>query len=60
MRRVLVDFARARQSQKRSGGVRPVSLDEDLGITDESAIGVVALDDALKAIATVDERKPAH
>jgi RNA polymerase sigma factor (TIGR02999 family) len=57
MRRVLVDFARTRRYQKRGGGVSLVTFDEDLPVTDESAAGVVALDDALEALARLDERK---
>src|SRR5262245_44759418 len=49
MRRVLVDFARTHRYQKRGGGVSLVTFDEDLAVTDESAAGVVALDDALEA-----------
>jgi len=57
MRRVLVDFARARGYQKRGGGVPFVTYDENLPVSDESPIGVVALDDALEALARVDPRK---
>lgn len=57
MRRVLVDFARARRSQKRGGGVDMVTFDEELPVLDESAAGVVALDEALQTLAAFDERK---
>ena len=57
MRRVLVDFARARRSQKRGGGIDMVTFDEELPVFDESAAGVVALDEALQALAVFDERK---
>jgi RNA polymerase sigma factor (TIGR02999 family) len=57
MRRVLVDFARAHRYQKRGGGVSFVTFDEELAVSDESAAGVVALDDALGALAQIDERK---
>jgi RNA polymerase sigma factor (TIGR02999 family) len=57
MRRVLVDFARMRRDQKRGGGVSLVTFDENLDVSDETAAGVVALDDALEALARVDERK---
>jgi RNA polymerase sigma-70 factor (ECF subfamily) len=30
MRRILVDYARSRNYQKRGAGVRPLALDEDL------------------------------
>src|SRR5258707_14768652 len=56
MRRVLVDTARARRSHKRGGGVLPVSL-SDAGHPPEKGEDVVALDEALHALAEVDERK---
>jgi len=55
MRRVLVDAARARRSQKRGGGVLPVSLSD--ARHPEKGEDVVALDEALHALAEVDERK---
>lgn len=56
MRRILVDFARARQYQKRGGGAQKITLDEAL-IVMEPGRDLVALDDALEALAKVDERK---
>jgi len=57
MRRILVDYARSYRNQKRGGGVSPLPLDEGLIISSEPHADVLALDDALKALATVDERK---
>ena len=57
MRRVLVDYARSRHMAKRGGGAQQVELDEALVVSDERAGDVVALDDALKALAEFDERK---
>lgn len=57
MRRILVDFARERNYQKRSGGVRRVALEEALAVSSKSYADVVALDEALAALAKVDERK---
>src|SRR5208283_988209 len=57
MRRILVDFARSRDYQKRGGGVLHISLDETPSVCDEPDMQLVALDDALKALAAVDERK---
>lgn len=57
MRRILVDHARKRSSQKRAGGVQRVTLDETLVVSDERAAEVVALDDALVNLADIDERK---
>jgi RNA polymerase sigma-70 factor, ECF subfamily len=57
MRRVLVDFARSRQYQKRGGGVMRVSLDEAHGVSTERGQDLVALDEALSALSAIDERK---
>ena len=57
MRRVLVDWARSRHYLKRGGWGRKVSLDEALVVSAERGADLVALDDALKALATVDARK---
>ena len=57
MRRILVDFARSRGYQKRGGGEQKVSFDEALIVTKERGGDLVALDDALTALAAVDERK---
>jgi RNA polymerase sigma factor (TIGR02999 family) len=56
MRRILVDFARSRRYGKRGGEAQHVTLDEQRqGI--EPGRDLVALDDALRALATIDERK---
>jgi RNA polymerase sigma-70 factor, ECF subfamily len=57
MRRILVDHARARRRQKRGGEGARVTFDEALVVTDEPHQNVVALDDALEALAKFDERK---
>jgi len=57
MRRVLVDFARSRQYQKRGGGVMRVSLDEAQGVSTERGQDLVALDEALTTLSAIDERK---
>ena len=57
MRRILVDHARARHAQKRGGPGENVTFDEGLLVTDEPRHDFVALDDALQALATFDERK---
>jgi RNA polymerase sigma factor (TIGR02999 family) len=57
MRRVLVDFARSRQYQKRGGGVMNVSLDEAHGVSTERGQDLVALDEALTTLSALDERK---
>jgi RNA polymerase sigma factor (TIGR02999 family) len=56
MRRILVDFARAKRSQKRGAGALQVSLDEALMVVNHGQ-NLVAVNDALKALAGVDARK---
>jgi len=57
MRRILVDAARARGYQKRGGGAKKVSLDEALLVSAEPPQSLIALDDALNALAAFDLRK---
>jgi len=57
MRRILVDHARSRQYLKRGGGAVVVSFDEGLTVGPEPSTDLVALDDALKALAEIDPRK---
>jgi RNA polymerase sigma-70 factor, ECF subfamily len=56
MRRVLIDAARRRGYQKRGGDAVTVPFDEGLVVTAEPR-DLVRLDDALNALAQVDERK---
>jgi RNA polymerase sigma factor (TIGR02999 family) len=56
MRRILVDFARARHSRKRSTGGRQIPFDDELAVVDPAA-DFVALDEALTSLASVDPRK---
>jgi RNA polymerase sigma factor (TIGR02999 family) len=56
MRRVLVDVARARRSEKRGGRAQQVALAEGLA-SSEAGRDLVALDDALTALAAIDPRK---
>jgi len=57
MRRILVDAARSQQYRKRGGGTHRVEFEEGLLVTTERAAELVALDDALQALAQVAERK---
>jgi len=56
MRRILVDFARSKKYQKRGGGAQAVTLDEAL-VVNEPGRDLIALDEALDALAKLDERK---
>ena len=57
IRRVLIDAARARESLKRGAGNRETTFDEALIVSREPTADVVALDEALNALAVFDERK---
>ena len=57
MRRILVDYARQRHSQKRGGNAQQVELDEAMILSDERASEVIALDSALSELAEIDSRK---
>jgi RNA polymerase sigma-70 factor, ECF subfamily len=57
MRRILVDFARDKQSLKRGRHALQVSLSQVSDFTVERDADLVALDEALTALAEVDRRK---
>jgi RNA polymerase sigma factor (TIGR02999 family) len=59
MRQILVDYARRHRAGKRGGGAGALSLD-DSGLLEQGKGGdldVIALDDAMKALAQFDPRK---
>jgi RNA polymerase sigma factor (TIGR02999 family) len=58
MRRVLVDFARAKNFQKREGGFAHINIDEAPQLEGPiPGAEVVAVDEALRKLATLDPRK---
>jgi len=57
MRRILVDFARSRRSQKRGRGVASLPLQEAIIVSREPDAGLIALDEALTELASKDSRK---
>jgi RNA polymerase sigma factor (TIGR02999 family) len=57
MRRILTDFARSRRYQKRGGGAAHMPLDEALVVGSQADSELVELDEALKKLALLDERK---
>lgn len=57
MRRILVDYARSRRSQKRGGGLEKTDLDRKLTFSIACNSDLVALDDALNGLALKDERR---
>lgn len=56
MRRILVNHAKAKGRVKRGGGGARVELTEAAAITAEPDLDIVALDEAMKRLAEVDER----
>jgi RNA polymerase sigma-70 factor (ECF subfamily) len=56
MRRILVDYARERQAAKRPGGIR-VTLDQAVIAAEAPDCELLMLDDALHALARLDERQ---
>ena len=56
MRQVLVDDARARKADKRGGGQDALTLTASLGNAERAAVDVLALDELLGALHTLDER----
>jgi RNA polymerase sigma factor (TIGR02999 family) len=57
MRRILVDEARKRRSDKRGGDAIHVTLNEATNVAHEQAANVIALDDALKSLEAIDSRQ---
>ena len=57
MREVLVDHARAREGVKRGGGCVTLSFDESVALPGKREVDLVALDDALRGLASMDARQ---
>ena len=57
MRRILVSHARARGAKKRGGGKTRITLQEDAVPTPERDVNLLALDEALKKLETIDAEK---
>ena len=57
MRRILIDHAKTKHRMKRGGDAVRVSLDDNMNFTQERAGELLALDDALHALAVMDQRK---
>ena len=60
MRQILVDFARQRDSQKRGGAISLIGLEDTanqgMDVAHTRSADLMALDDALKVLATLNER----
>lgn len=57
MRRILIDHARRHAYAKRGGGVQQVSLEEAAIVAPDQASELVRLDEALKTLAKMDQRR---
>jgi RNA polymerase sigma-70 factor (ECF subfamily) len=57
MRRILVDFARLHNYQKRGSGVRAETLEEAAFVAKDKGADIVALDEALNSLAELDARQ---
>ena len=57
MRHILVDYARSKNSKKRGGLAEKITLADNLVASANRSEEIVALDDALKQLAVLDERK---
>lgn len=57
IRRILVDYARARKADKRGAGAEKLSLDEAIALPGGQDLDLVALDDALEGLAKIDPRQ---
>jgi RNA polymerase sigma factor (TIGR02999 family) len=55
MRRILVEYARARGARKRGGGARRVTLDDRNAVSPNGVLDMLALEEALEKL---DERSP--
>jgi RNA polymerase sigma factor (TIGR02999 family) len=57
MRRILVEHARARQTDKRGGKVLHVTLTEPIPAADAKPVDILALDEALERLRAFDSRQ---
>jgi len=57
MRRILVSHARARKPAKRGGGDKCITLEEGVAVAPERDVNLLAIDEALTRLETVDPEK---
>jgi RNA polymerase sigma factor (TIGR02999 family) len=57
IRRILVDYARAKNTKKRGEAAPRIAFEEAVGAHASEDLDLVALDDALKALAEIDPRQ---
>jgi RNA polymerase sigma factor (TIGR02999 family) len=57
MRQVLVDYARQHNAERRAGGLHRVEMEDDLALSPERIVEVVAIDEALTRLAAQNPRQ---
>ncbi|MGA8153944.1 MAG: sigma-70 family RNA polymerase sigma factor [Terriglobales bacterium] len=57
MRQILVDHARKQAAAKRGGGAITLVLDETMALPEKKGLDLLALDDAMKRLASLDARQ---
>lgn len=57
MRRILVDHARKKLSQKRGGGMHRIELDDDLCVSSRNNEDILAIEEALEKLSKLDPRQ---
>ena len=57
IRRILVDYAKAKSREKRGGGIEYIPVDEVQIMSQAKSAELIALDDALEALAKQDKQK---
>ena len=57
MRHILVDYARSKHSRKRGGWQEKVTLDDSFAVSSNDSDTMVQLDEAMRELATLDQRK---
>ncbi|HVM91493.1 MAG TPA: sigma-70 family RNA polymerase sigma factor [Terriglobales bacterium] len=57
LRRVLVEYARTHNRQKRGGGEMPIPIEDAVIVAPEASATVLQLDDALQKLEALDARK---
>jgi RNA polymerase sigma factor (TIGR02999 family) len=57
MRNILVDYARSRRSAKRGAGAQQLRFDDAVFVANEQSPDLIAVDEALQQLATIDPRK---
>ena len=57
MRRILVNHASARAAEKRGGGAEKLSLDETVSFSNQRELDLIALDEALKELESLDPQQ---